>query len=107
MKSYRWTQINHRHNGWGHGYRYFVTWDRMGLYNVGLGAFRDWLAEQYGPSRIEIQGPLTAEEMANVRNQLWHLGRYRNPVWDIDIYKRRIYVTEEALAWARLSGKCD
>ena len=99
--------MNYRHSGWSHGYRYFLTWHPMGLHNAGLAPFRDWLVEQYGPCRIEIPGPLDAEQMSRPSALIWGLGRYRNPNWDIDAHKRRIYVTEETLTWARLSGKCD
>ena len=102
----KWYQMNYRHAHWRDGYRYFARWHWGQGYGGTLGPLRKWLEEQYGPARIDIQGPLSAEQMSHPGYQLWHLGRYPNPHWGVDTYKKRVYVTEETLAWARLSGRC-
>jgi hypothetical protein len=99
--------MNYRHSGWRHGYRYFASYSRrQGLWRNDLGDLSRWLTEHYGPKTIELYGPVTREEMS--RDSFWHTptaGFYRNPHWFLDTNRRRVYVTEETLTWARLSGR--
>jgi len=102
-----WTKMNYRHSGWNNGYRYFTTWSRRrGLWSGDSGPLIRWLTEYYGPKSIEMLGPVTQTEMARV--SAWYtpaVGFYPNPHWGMDTSKRRVYVTEETLMWARLLGK--
>jgi len=105
----RWMKMNYRHRGWSNGYRYYANWRAgLGLWSGGLGSVVQWLAEQYGPARVYRHGPMTREQLAD--ETAWHrpsLGHYPNPAWNIDTEKRRVYVTEETLLWARLQGRID
>ena len=109
MSNKTWTRMNYRHSGWSKGYRYFATWSSgLGMWNGGLGHLARWLTEYYGPSRIEMHGPLTQQQLS--QDSFWHtpvVGMYPNPHWGVDSRKRRVYVTEETLLWARLMGKID
>jgi hypothetical protein len=97
--------MNYRHRGWSNGYRYYANWRaRLGVYTGGLGHMVKWLSEQYGPARVYLHGPLTREQMDRYTPTL---GYYPNPNWSLDTEKRRVYVTEETLMWARLLGKTD
>lgn len=37
----------------------------------------------------------------------WGLGRMPNPHWGMDTAKKRLYLAEKTLLWARLKGHCD
>lgn len=103
----RWTEMNFRHAQWNRGYRYFATWDRLGMWANGAGKLRAWLVERYGPERIPFYGPLPREMVG--REHFWwsspSLSSYPNPDWTIDRDKRRIYVTKELMLLLTLMNK--
>ena len=104
----RWTKMNFRHNGWRTGYRYFTTWTgRQGLWGSGIGNFVRWLEQEYGPHRLYLAGPPTQEDLTRYYWTGWHLAYQPNPHWGKDTSKRRLYITEETLMWARLRGIVD
>ena len=104
----KWHKMNYRHTGWRQGYRYFTTWTgRQGLWSSGIGGLVRFLEEEYGPSRNYIPGPPTREDISRFYWTGWHLGYCPNEHWMKDTRRRRIYITESALMWARLKGQCD
>jgi hypothetical protein len=103
----RWTQMNFRHSGWQTGYRYFTRWNRGLGWQGALGPLRQHLEQQHGPAFIPIEGPPSREQLENSWVMAWGLGRYPNPAWSLDPAKKRLYVTQETLLWARLQGQAD
>ena len=104
----QWTRMNFRHNGWKAGYRYFAAWSaRSGYWGPGQRRLKEWLTAEYGPHRLYLAGPPTREDLSRCYWTGWHLPFQLNPHWNIDTEKRRLYISESALMWARLKGKCD
>lgn len=99
--------MNYRHQGWRTGYRYFTRWSHGFGWHGALGPLRKYLQERYGPPYILIEGPPSREQLEYSWVMAWGLGRYPNPHWGIDTAKKRLYVTEETLLWAQLSGQVD
>ena len=102
-----WTKMNYRHWGWRSGYRYFTRWSHGLGWHGTLGPLRQYLQERYGPPYILIEGPPSQEQIEDSWVKAWGLGRYPNPYWGMDTAKKRLYVTEETLLWARLQGQVD
>jgi hypothetical protein len=96
------TKMNHRHDKWRMGYRYFTTWGRRtGTYGAGLNSTIGWLRKVYGQEVMYLQGPPRERDVG--RNG-WHLPLVPNVKWTLDRRRRRLYMTEDTLSWARVNG---
>jgi hypothetical protein len=95
-----WIKMNYRHAHWRIGYRWYASWSgpwhnkKSQIQNL-----MNSLIEEYGKDWNEMCGPLP-------KDRYYH-PRISNPAWRIEVFQRRLYVSESALVWMRLKGKTD